>query len=112
MTTFGQDTQSEATSESAAAAAAVPDSVELIDPGLPARIETDDDGEPCVTSRVRGGKSCAATCQCQTCCAAKCMVDPYNRLLPQGGWMRVRGWVDGGVFGNASNPGEPFQWSL
>ena len=34
--------------------------------------------------------------------------DPYNRILPQYGWMRVRGWLDGGVLGNTSNPASHF----
>jgi hypothetical protein len=34
--------------------------------------------------------------------------DPYRRLLAQDRWMRVRGWVDGGVLGNTSNPASHF----
>ncbi|HEY2839418.1 MAG TPA: outer membrane beta-barrel protein [Pirellulales bacterium] len=36
------------------------------------------------------------------------LVDPYNRLFPQGGLFSVRGWVNGGVLGNTSNPASQF----
>lgn len=36
------------------------------------------------------------------------MVDPFNRLFPQQGLFRVRGWVNGGLLGNTSNPASRF----
>lgn len=34
--------------------------------------------------------------------------DAYNRLLPQDGPIRVRGWMDAGILGNTSNPASHF----
>jgi len=34
--------------------------------------------------------------------------DPYNRLFSQNEFFRLRGWVDGGLLGNTSNPASNF----
>jgi hypothetical protein len=68
------------------------------------------DADSCVTpSRCRKGNGCQNQCQCDACRAlATCSADPYNRLLPQGGLISVRGWVDGGILGNTANPASHF----
>jgi hypothetical protein len=58
-------------------------------------------GDGCVTPR------CPKRCQCANC-QIKAGGDPYNRLIPQSGPIRVRGWVDGGILGNTSNPDSHF----
>ena len=68
------------------------------------------DTDSCVAnSCCRNGNGCQNRCQCDACRSlATCSADPYNRILPQYGWMRVRGWLDGGVLGNTSNPASHF----
>lgn len=34
--------------------------------------------------------------------------DPYNRVLPQDGPIRIRGWMDAGILGNTSSPASHF----
>ena len=75
--------------------------------------------------RVRGGRRCNTECRwlphrlrllvrlrriaaAQLTALANCSADPYCRLLPQDGFIRARGWIDGGILGNTSNPASHF----
>jgi hypothetical protein len=42
------------------------------------------------------------------CCRSPAPADPYLRLLPQDGLIRVRGWVDAGILGNTASPASHF----
>ncbi len=55
-----------------------------------------------------GGAHSPGQCMCKRCQAARANVDPYVRLLPQDRWLSIRGWVDGGILGNTSNPPSHF----
>lgn len=52
--------------------------------------------------------ACPKRCNCPTCRLKAVSTDPYNRILPQNGAFRIRGWVDGGILGNTSNPDSHF----
>lgn len=53
------------------------------------------------------GNGCGRQCTSHRgCCTTP--VDPYQRLLPQNGLVRVRGWMDAGILGNTQNPASGF----
>lgn len=62
------------------------------------------DADDCCNADGCGANRCSALAGA----SAGGSADPYRRLLAQDRWMRVRGWVDGGVLGNTSNPASHF----
>lgn len=47
-------------------------------------------------------------CDCDSCLAGCGVVDPYCRLLPSDGRLKIYGWLNGGYIGNTSSPNSKF----
>ena len=47
-------------------------------------------------------------CDCANCLAGCGVVDPYCRLLPSDGRLKIYGWLNGGFIGNTSSPNSKF----
>ncbi len=78
-------------------------------PPAPEPAATNDDAAPDIDGYDSGcATGCANSCSAAYRAISNCNADPYCRLLPQDGFIRARGWIDGGVLGNTSNPASNF----